>query len=92
MNGLEGVATRSLTLNGLPVTEPINIPHGYGIWDQTNETFLFEDGAPILGDSTSNIESQMLNKGLMIGHEAKIIDHSAHHRSIQSGTCAQQLI
>ena len=72
MNGLEGVATRSLTLNGLPVSEPINIPHGYGIWDLTNETFLFEDGAPILGDSMSNIESQMLNKGLMVGHEAKI--------------------
>jgi uncharacterized membrane protein len=74
MDGLEGIATRSLTLNGLPVSAPINIPNGYGIWDIANETFVLEDGAPILGDSKSNVGNQMLNRGLMIGHEAKVYE------------------
>lgn len=71
MNGLEGVATRSLTLNGLPVTGELDIPRGYGIWDIANETYVLEDGAPILGDTPSIVESIKLNEGLMVGYEAR---------------------
>lgn len=71
MNGLEGVATRSLTLNGLPVTGEVDIPRGYGIWDIANETYVLEDGAPILGDTPSIVESIKLNEGLMVGYEAR---------------------
>lgn len=72
MNGLEGIATRSLTLNGLPVDEEINIPLGYGIWDIANESYVFEDGAPILGDTKSIVGNIQLNKGLAgAGYEAK---------------------
>lgn len=71
MSGLEGVATRSLTLDDAPVTGEVNIPLGYGIWDLENETYVLEDGEPIIGPTESSIKSQMLNSGLMIGHEAR---------------------
>ena len=71
MNGLEGIATRSLTLNGLPVDGEIEILPGYGIWDIANETYVLEDGAPLLGDSKSIVENMKLNRGLMIGYDAK---------------------
>ena len=64
ISGLEGVATRSLTLDGLPVAGEVNIPLGFGIWDKENQTFVFEDGEPIIGSTKESADAQMLNRGL----------------------------
>ena len=36
VSGLEGIATREITLYGLPVAGEIPIPVGFGVWDQNN--------------------------------------------------------
>jgi uncharacterized membrane protein len=71
MSGLEGVATRSLTLNNAPVTGEVNIPLGYGIWDIDNQTYLLENGQPVLGPTISSIDNERLNRGLMITTETR---------------------
>lgn len=72
MSGLEGLATRDLTLYGLPVGDTIAVPVGYGIWNTTRQSFVLDEGGtPITGRTTAEVENQMFNRDLIYGHEAR---------------------
>jgi uncharacterized membrane protein len=67
-SGLQGLATREITLYGLPVTDPVDIPVGYGIWDQNESTFLVDTfGNPIIGSTKDAAETQMCGLELCSG-------------------------
>lgn len=68
ISGLEGIATRTLTLNGLPVDGSIDVPVGYGIWDQNNSMFLLDgSNEAIVGSTKDAAETQMCELGLCAG-------------------------
>jgi len=72
LNGLEGLATRTLRMNGLTVEDPVQIPIGFGIWNLTRGEFaLDQSGTPVTESSKSGVESRMLELDLMVGHEAR---------------------
>ena len=72
ISGLEGLATRQLTIDGQSVPDRIEVPVGYGIWNSTNQTFVLdENNQPYIGKSTTEVENIMFNKGLIFGHEAR---------------------
>jgi uncharacterized membrane protein len=65
LGGLEGIATRSMTAYGLPVTGELAVPRGYGIWDITNATYVTESsGQPYLLSDKDAAEMKMLDLGL----------------------------
>ena len=65
LGGLEGIATRSMTAYGLPVTGELAVPKGYGIWDITNATYVMESsGQPYLLSDQDAAEMKMLDLGL----------------------------
>ena len=62
LGGLEGIATRSMTAYGLPVTGELAVPRGYGIWDITNATYVTESsGQPYLLSDKDAAEMKMLD-------------------------------
>lgn len=64
VSGLEGIATREITLYGLPIDGEITIPVGYGIWDQNNSAFLVDaSGEPIIGSTKDATETQICELG-----------------------------
>ena len=72
INGLEGLATRTLRMNGIVVEDPIQIPIGFGIWNLSRGEFaLDQSGVPVTESSKNGAESRMLELDLMIGHEAR---------------------
>ncbi len=72
INGLEGLATRTLRMNGLMVEDPIEIPIGYGIWNLTRGQFVLDESATAITESSKNgVESRMLELDLFAGHEAR---------------------
>jgi len=65
LGGLEGIATRSMTVFGLPVTDELAVPKGYGIWDIANGTYVSESsGEPYLLATQDAAEMKMLDLGL----------------------------
>ena len=65
LGGLEGIATRSITAYGMPVTGELPVPKGFGIWDVTNATYLLEaSGQPVLESTQDAAELKMLEMGL----------------------------
>jgi hypothetical protein len=65
LSGLEGIATRSITAYGMPVTGELAVPKGFGIWDITNATYLLEEsGQPVLESTQDAAELKMLEMGL----------------------------
>lgn len=74
LSGLQGIATRQLTLYGLPVEGPVSVPVGYGIWDFTNQTFLLDvNNVPVTSPTKNGAETIMV--GLPVysnqSHEAR---------------------
>ena len=68
VSGLEGLATREITLYGLPIDADITIPVGFGIWDQNNSMFLLDaSGQPIIGSTKDVAETQMCELGHCAG-------------------------
>ena len=68
VSGLEGIATREITLYGLPIAGEIPIPVGFGVWDQNNSVFLVDaSGEPIIGSSKDAAEYQMCELGFCAG-------------------------
>lgn len=64
ISGLEGIATREITLYGLPVEGPFDVPAGFGIWDQNNSKFLLDaSGEAIVGATKNAAETQMCELG-----------------------------
>lgn len=65
LGGLEGIATRSLTAFGMPVSGELTVPKGYGIWDLKNNTYMLqESGQPYLAIDQDAAELKMLELGL----------------------------
>ena len=74
LSGLQGIATRQLTLYGLPVEGSVSVPVGYGIWDFENQSFLLDvNNLPITSSTKNGAESIMV--GLPVytnqSHEAR---------------------
>lgn len=64
VSGLEGLATREITLYGLPVDGEISVPVGYGIWNQNSSRFLLDaSGEPIIGSTLDAAQTQMCELG-----------------------------
>ncbi|GIR77362.1 MAG: hypothetical protein CM15mP79_2990 [Methanobacteriota archaeon] len=64
-SGLEGLATREVLVYGLPVTGPLYIPEGYGIWNVAESRFMFDDaGEPIVERSEEAAQLAQVNAGL----------------------------
>ena len=61
LGGLEGIATRSITVFGLPVEGELTVPKGFGIWDIKNSTYLLQDdGQPYLAVDKDAAELKIL--------------------------------
>ncbi|MEC7509149.1 MAG: hypothetical protein VX965_08925, partial [Candidatus Thermoplasmatota archaeon] len=43
LGGLEGIATRSMLADGLPVTDALFVPKGYGIWSNLTDSFVLDN-------------------------------------------------
>ena len=68
VSGLEGLATREITLYGLPIEGEVAIPVGFGIWDQNNSVFLVDaSGEPLIGSTKDASETQMCELGHCAG-------------------------
>ena len=65
LGGLEGIATRSLTAFGMPITGELEVPKGFGIWDIANRSYVAEEsGQPYLAADQDAAELKMLELGL----------------------------
>ena len=72
LGGLEGIATRSMTVYGLPVEGELTVPKGFGIWDIGNGTFMLdENGEPILGADETVADQMRVDYGYIDGYVAK---------------------
>ncbi len=72
MTGLEGIATRTISMYGLPVEGEIDVPLGFGIWNQSSSSFEIDNsGAPITATSQAGIENKMLEQGKVEGYQAR---------------------
>ncbi len=76
IGGLEGIATRSITAYGLPVTGELTVPKGYGIWDIGNATFVLDPttNTPYLGADVNAADQKRIDNGLIEGYEAKAFE------------------
>ena len=63
--GLEGLATREVLVYGLPVSGPVYIPEGYGIWNVAEAQFMFDgNNEPIVERSEEAAQMAQVNAGL----------------------------
>ena len=71
-NGLEGIATRTVTMYGLPVDDEIDVPIGFGIWNASSSSFEMDGtGEPITATSKAGIENKMVEIGKVEGYTAR---------------------
>ena len=75
LNGLNGIATRTVYSKGLPIAanNEIEVPFGYGIWDENNSAFLLDaSGNPYTKATKSLMEEYMVFElNITQGHEAR---------------------
>ena len=63
LTGLNGIATRTVFNKGLPLASnnEINVPFGFGIWDENNSSFVIDaSGAPYVETTKDAMEEEML--------------------------------
>ncbi|MBF54769.1 MAG: hypothetical protein CMA99_01265 [Euryarchaeota archaeon] len=63
LTGLNGIATRTVFNKGLPLASnnEVNVPFGYGIWDENNSSFVIDaSGAPYVESTKDAMEEEML--------------------------------
>ena len=63
LTGLNGIATRTVFNKGLPLASnnEINVPFGYGIWDENNSAFVIDaSGAPYIENTEDAMQEEML--------------------------------
>lgn len=68
INGLNGVATRSLFFRGMPVTGPITIHKGWAAFNETTNSFYFDGNTPMLEYNEDKIFEKIVEKGLVNSH------------------------
>ena len=75
LTGLNGVATRTVYSKGLPIAanNEIDVPFGYGIWDENNSAFLLDaSGSPYTKPTKALMEEYMVFElNITQGHEAR---------------------
>ena len=75
LTGLNGVATRTVYSKGLPIAanNEIDVPFGYGIWDENNSAFLLDaSGSPYTKPTKALMEDYMVFElNITQGHEAR---------------------
>ena len=75
LTGLNGIATRTVFNKGLPLASnnEINVPFGYGIWDENNSSFVIDaSGAPYIKSTKDAMEEEMLfTLNLSQGYQAR---------------------
>ena len=63
LTGLNGIATRTVFNKGLPLASnnEINVPFGFGIWDENNSSFVIDaSGDPYVESTKDAMEEEML--------------------------------
>ena len=75
ITGLNGIATRTVFYKGLPIaaSNELDVPFGYGIWDENNSAFVIDaSGAPYL-ESTSDamLDEMLFTLNLSQGHSVR---------------------
>ena len=73
INGLEGIATRQILVNGELYDESISITTKYGIFNLTSQSYILsEDGQPYVAESELGANALMLSKNISIyGNEVR---------------------
>ncbi len=75
ITGLNGIATRTVFYKGLPIASnnEIDVPFGYGIWDENNSAFVIDaSGSPYLEMTPDAMADEMLfTLNLSQGHSVR---------------------
>jgi uncharacterized membrane protein len=72
MTGLEGIATRTVSMYGLPVEQEFDVPIGFGMWNLSSSSFEIDPtGEPITAPSQAGIENKMFEQGKVEGYQAR---------------------
>ena len=75
LTGLNGIATRTVYSKGLPIAanNEIDVPFGYGIWDENNSAFLLDASGKAYTKATKTLMEDYMVFELNItqGHEAR---------------------
>jgi uncharacterized membrane protein len=75
LSGLEGVATRTLYYQGELVTDEIEVPKGYGIWNINQSRFVLdENGDPYFDSDEDDLMGLMIDNGLIAGYESRLFE------------------
>jgi len=75
LSGLEGTATRTLYYQGEIVTNEIEVPKGYGIWNISESMFVLdENGNPYFDSDEDDLMGLMIDYGLLAGHESRLFE------------------
>tara|TARA_B100000700_G_scaffold328715_1_gene447517 strand:- start:6088 stop:8982 length:2895 start_codon:yes stop_codon:yes gene_type:complete len=67
-SGLTGTATRTLYYQGMPIDGPINVPKGWGAYNETTGTFYFDGNSPLIGSSEEKIFEKIVENELVESH------------------------
>ena len=66
--GLSGTATRTLYFRGMTIDGPIQIPKGWGAFNESTGTFFYDGNSPLIGSSEDNIFDKMVTNDLVDSH------------------------
>ena len=67
-NGLNGIATRSVSFRGMPINGPITIHKGWGAYNETTSSFYFDGNSPMIQNTEDKIFEKIVEKGLVNSH------------------------
>ena len=70
LGGLEGIATRSMLADGLPVTDALFVPKGYGIWSNLTESFVLDNETqePLIETTYEGADNLRYTRSLVDNH------------------------
>ena len=70
LGGLEGIATRSMLAGGLPVTDGLFVPKGYGIWSNLTESFVLDNETqePLIETTYEGADNLRYTRSLVDNH------------------------
>ena len=70
LGGLEGIATRSMLVDGLPVTDALFVPKGYGIWSNLTESFVLDNETqePLIETTYEGADNLRYTRSLVDNH------------------------
>jgi len=66
--GLSGTATRTLYFRGMIIDGPIQIPKGWGAFNESTGTFFYDGNSPLIGSNEDNIFDKIVANDLVDSH------------------------